>query len=63
MCMGFAKDIKDWVCMTEQNERDAMLQAWADTFAQQQTPAWPVPQAPMAAPAEVVSGTPQPVAR
>lgn len=35
MCMGFAKDIKAWVCMTEQNERDAMMQAWAETFADQ----------------------------
>lgn len=33
MCMGFAREIKAWVCMTEQNERDAMLQAWAETFA------------------------------
>ncbi len=35
MCMGFAKDIKAWVCVTEQNERDAMMQAWAETFADQ----------------------------
>lgn len=35
MCMGFAKDIKAWVCMTKQNERDAMMQAWAETFADQ----------------------------
>lgn len=35
MCMGFAKDIKAWVCMTEHKERDAMMQAWAETFADQ----------------------------
>ena len=33
MCMGFAKDIKAWVCLTEQNQRDGMLQAWADSMA------------------------------
>lgn len=33
MCMGFAKEIKAWVCVTEQNQRDGMLQAWADSMA------------------------------
>lgn len=39
MCMGFAKDIKAWVCLTEQNQRDGMLQAWAEGMAGVDSPA------------------------
>ena len=39
MCMGFAKDIKAWVCLTEQNQRDGMLQAWAESMAGMDSPA------------------------
>ena len=39
MCMGFAKDIKAWVCLAEQNQRDGMLQAWAESMADVGSPA------------------------
>lgn len=34
MCMGYAKEIKAWVCQTEQNQRDEAMVAWGEAFTQ-----------------------------
>lgn len=37
MCMGYAKEIKAWVCQTEQNQRDEAMVAWGEAFTQDTT--------------------------
>lgn len=37
MCMGYAKEIKAWVCQTEQNQRDEAMVAWGEAFSQDTT--------------------------
>lgn len=32
MCMGYAKDIAAWACQAELSRRNAIFQAWGDTW-------------------------------
>lgn len=34
MCTGYAKEIKAWVCQTEQNQREVVMQVWGEAFTQ-----------------------------
>lgn len=39
MCMGYAKEIKAWVCQTEQNQREEAMLVWGEAFTQDGVPA------------------------
>lgn len=38
MCMGYAKEIKAWVCQSEQNQREEAMLVWGEAFAQDTAP-------------------------